>query len=123
MEPEYITIVEGPTPAFHQAPELWNLSVFEGPEPVDVTSCRLRTLNGQDIQDRCIDAWVDGRPVQLDFPDELRMRQKLDVVAMRVESIDDGQVLRLWLRQPLEIVGVDDQDDGDDTFDDGFDPF
>ncbi|MCO5189541.1 MAG: hypothetical protein M9918_15265 [Anaerolineae bacterium] len=119
MEPEYITILEGPTPDFRPSPELWNLSVFEGPQPIDIAFCRLRTATGADIRARCTDAWVDGRAVQLDFPDEMRLRQQLDVAAMRLISADDGEELHLWLRTPLEIVNADvDVDDGFDEDDD-----
>jgi hypothetical protein len=118
QEPEFITILEGPTPDFKPAPELWNLSVYEGPKPVDVAVCRLRTGNGEDIRDRCTDAWETGRPVQLDFPDEMRLRQQLDVVAMRLTEAHEGTELLLWLRQPLELVVADDDDLFDDEDDD-----
>lgn len=118
MEPEYITILEGPTPDFRPSPALWNLSVFEGPAPVDVAFCRLRTATGGDILGRCSDAWRDGRPVQLDFPDELRLRQQLNVAALRLVTADEGEELHLWLRTPFELVNADIDDDLEDFEDD-----
>lgn len=115
-DPEFITILEGPTPEFKLAPDIWNISIYEGPVPSDITLCELRTFNGDDIRARSIAAWRDGRRVQLDFPDELRMRQHLDVVAMRLIEGDAGVVLRLWLHQPTpegEEVGDEDSDDID----------
>jgi hypothetical protein len=102
LEPEYITIVEGPTPEFQAAPFLSLQSVYEGPVDVEVALTELRTMNGDDILERCQAAWRDGRAVVLDFPDDLRMRQEVDVVAMRLREIDEGTVLMLWVNLPLE---------------------
>ncbi len=117
-EPEFITILEGPTPEFKLAPDLWNISIYEGPTPSDITLCELRTFKGDDIRERSVVAWRDGRRVQLDFPDELRMRQYLDVVAMRLIKGEAGVVLRLWLHQPMpEGEGVVDEDADDADLD------
>ena len=101
IEPELITIVEGPTPEFRPSPQLWFQSIYEGPTDTDVATCELRTLNGPSIVERCRSAWKEGRPVKLDFPDYMRMRQQLDVVAMRLQELDEGMVLILWVRHPL----------------------
>ena len=97
-EPEYITILEGPTPDFQPTPSLWMHSVFEGPVGVAVAQCELRTMNGEDIRDRCRNAWREGRPVRLDFPDEMRLRE-----------VDEGTVLTLWVQWPLE----EDEEEGE----------
>ena len=102
IEPEYITILEGPTPNFEAASSLWFQAVYEGPGDATIAQCELRTMNGDDILDRCRDAWDEGRPVRLDFPDDLRMRKEVDVVAMRLRDVEEGTVLRLWVRWPLE---------------------
>ena len=65
IEPELITVVEGPTPEFRESPYLWFNSVYEGPEDAEVVMCELRTYSGQSIVDRCQDAWQEGRPVRL----------------------------------------------------------
>lgn len=102
LEPEYITIVEGPTPEFHAAPFLALQSVYEGPVEVEVAQTELRTMNGKDILARCQDAWREGRPVVLDFPDDIGVRQEVEVVAARLRELDQGMVLMLWVRLPLE---------------------
>ncbi|MDT8304654.1 MAG: hypothetical protein RRC07_01860 [Anaerolineae bacterium] len=102
LEPEYITILEGPTPEFQTTPYMWMQSVYEGPVDGAVAQCELRTMNGEDIMERCDQAWSEGRPVRLDFPDDLRMRQEVDVIAMRLRDVDEGTVLVLWVRWPLE---------------------
>ena len=120
IEPEFITIIEGPTPEFRPTPVDWVQSVLEGPEECLVAVCQLRTGNGEDIMERCRNAWKDGRPVRLDFPDEMRMRQQLDVISLRLEQRDEGEALMLWVALPLdqieEIEEMDDSDEDDDPF-------
>lgn len=120
IEPELITIIEGPTPEFRPTPVDWVQSVLEGPEDRLVAVCQLRTGNGEDIMERCRNAWKVGRPVRLDFPDELRMRQQVDVVSLRLEQLDEGEALMLWVALPLddieELEEMDDSDEDDDLF-------
>jgi hypothetical protein len=120
IEPELITIIEGPTPEFRPTPVDWVQSVLEGPIDRLVAVCQLRTGNGEDIMDRCRNAWKDGRPVRLDFPDEMRMRQQVDVVSLRLEQLDEGEALMLWVALPLddieEMEEMDDSDEDDDLF-------
>jgi len=79
--------------------------------------CELRTYGGESIVERCQNAWREGRPVRLDFPDRLRMRRQLDVVAMRLTSIDEGPLLHLWLRVTDDTLEEDDEfDDEEDDF-------
>ena len=116
IEPELISIIEGPTPEFRSSPYLWFQSVLEGPEDTEVVMCELRTLNGDDIVDRCRKAWMEGRPVKLDYPDYLRLRRQIDVVAMRLQDLDDGPMIVLWLRQPYGQAEEERLDRGDDDF-------
>lgn len=119
-EPELISIIEGPTPEFQPTPQRWLQSLYEGPDDRAVAFCQLRTANGPSILERCQIAWHECRPVKLDFPDEIRMRQQVDVVAMRLDEVDEGQVLLLWVALPYELVSVEDfdEDDFDGDFDD-----
>ena len=49
-----------------------------------------------------------------------RMRQQLDVVSIRLERLDEGEALMLWVALPLdhieEIEEIDDADEDDDPF-------
>ena len=113
-EPELITVVEGPTPEFRESPYLWFSSVYEGPEDAEIVMCELRTYSGESIVERCRAAWQEGRPVRLDFPDRLRLRRQLDVVAMRLSMVEEGPLLQLWLRitdDMLEEEGFDEDED------------
>lgn len=117
-EPELITIVEGPTPEFRPSPNLLFHSVYEGPEDADIAICELRTLNGESIVERCRNAWKEGRPVRLDFPDYMRMRQQLDVVGMRLQELEEGPMLMLWVRQQLDQEEYEEEgfDEDDEDF-------
>ncbi len=117
IEPELITIIEGPAPDFRPSPYLWMQSVLEGPEDAEVVMCELRTLNGEDIVERCRAAWSEGRPVKLDYPDYLRLRHQIDVVAMRLQDLEDGPMIVLWLRQPFGQTEEERSDNGTDDFD------
>lgn len=120
-EPELITIIEGPTPEFQAAPQDWVQSIHEGPIDRLVATCQLRTGNGEDILERSRRAWSENRLVQLDFPDQMRMRQRIDVLALRLTEVEEGAVLILWVSLPIEYDEDDEYEDGDD--DDFFDQF
>lgn len=117
-EPELITIVEGPTPEFRPSPHLLFRSIYEGPEDAEIVVCELRTLNGESIVERCRNAWKEGRPVRLDFPDYMRMRQQLDVVGMRLQDLEEGPMLMLWVRQQLDQEEYEEEgfDEDDEDF-------
>ena len=118
LEPELITIIEGPTPDFHPSPQRWLQSIHEGPDEREVAVCQLRTMNGKDIMERCQRAWRENRPVKLDYPDQLRLRQQADVVAMRLQEVEAGPLLLLWVSLPVE-----DEDEEEEEFDEGDDGF
>jgi hypothetical protein len=123
-EPELISIIEGPTPEFQPTPQRWLQSIHEGPDDRAVAMCRLRTMSGEDIMERCYRAWDEGRSVKLDYPDELRMRQQADVVAMRLTEVDEGKMLLLWVSLDYEIEYEEvDDDDFDDEEDNNFNFF
>ena len=113
IEPELIEIIEGPTPEFRSTAQTWLQSLHEGPEVSEVAMCQLRTATGEDIKARCEDAWEAGRP------DEWGMRQQLDVVAIRLSEVEEGQMLTLWVSVPYELLIEDEEEDFDDE-DDAF---
>lgn len=117
MEPELITIIEGPTPDFMPNPQGWLQTIYEGPEEIDVALCQLRTGNGSDIVERCETAWSQGRSVRLDYPDDMRLRQQVDVIALRLTQVDEGEMLLLWVTIPLELQDLEESDETDDDID------
>ena len=100
VEPEFITIVEGPEPEFLPHNETWALSILEGGGFIGLEQCRLRTLNGPAMVERCQNAWRAGRPVLLDYPNRLGLRRQVTVAAARHEEVLEGAVLHLWVRSP-----------------------
>jgi hypothetical protein len=102
IEPETITIVEGPPPEFKPMPDLWPLSIYENIEPYHLAVCQMRTFNGPKLLGRCQRAWSQSRPVRLDFPDGTGMRKQLNVVAARWTEVEEGHVLHLWVQLPVQ---------------------
>jgi hypothetical protein len=94
---EFITIVEGPTPDFTPTPAEWPWSLYEGTSSTICAVCKLRTFDGKAMVERCRAAWEQDRPVRLDYPDGEGGRLEADVVAVRAEAVEEGDVLNLWV--------------------------
>ena len=94
---EFITIVEGPTPDFTPSSAEWPWSLQEGPGSSVCAVCTLRTLDSESLVERCRNAWKESRSVRLDYPDGEGGRQEADIVAVRVETVEEGDVLYLWV--------------------------
>lgn len=94
---EFITIVEGPTPEFTPSDAEWPWGLQEGPGNCVCAVCTLRTFDGEALVERCQTAWEEDRPVHLDYPDGEGGRQEADIVAVRMETSDEGDVLHLWV--------------------------
>ena len=122
-EPELISIIEGPTPDFLPTGHGSLHSIYEGPIEMATAVCELRTNTGPAIIDRCTAAWREQRIVKLEFPDEARMPQLIDVVSMQLRERDEGEVLMLWVTSPVEPIFLDTEDisDLDDIDFDDFD--
>jgi hypothetical protein len=94
---EFITIVEGPVPDFTATTADWPWSLQEAADSAIVAMCKLRTFDGQAMVERCQKAWTQGRPVHLDYPDGEGGREEAEVVAVRTETAEQGDVLYLWV--------------------------
>jgi hypothetical protein len=126
IEPELIEIIEGPPPDFQPTLQSWLQSLYEGPQVTEIAMCQLRTATGEDIKDRCELAWEEGRPVVLDFPDQWGMRQQLDVVALRLSEVEEGQLMTIWVAVSGIMIEFETEDDDEDEGfddDDGAFPF
>jgi hypothetical protein len=102
IEPETITLVEGPPPEFKQVPDVWPLSILEQPQLFSPAYVQMRTFNGPKMLERCQRAWREDRPVQLDFPDGTGLRKQISVAAVRWTEVEEGHVLHLWVQLPIE---------------------
>lgn len=121
-DPEKITIVEGPPPAFEISNESWLPGMAEGAHLPHLACCRLRTFRGPAMLERCQHAWDEARSVMLDYRDVDGLRQQALVLAARAVETADGDVLVLWVRLNADQArvqadyGDDDVEDiGDDT--------
>ena len=101
IEPEVITIIEGPTPEFHMASDTWTLSVLEGQGAYVPATCQVRSFNGQKLIDRCLNAWNTNRPIRLDYRQIDGLRKQVDIIGARLDHVEGVDVLNLWIRQPV----------------------
>ena len=123
-EPEKITIIEGPPPTFEAVADSWALGLTEGPLPMRLALCRVRTSNGPALVERCHRAWRENQSLSLEFRTQDGITEQAPIVAVRWLDLSDGHVLLLWVRldeEEFEIefdFGIDDDDlDGDDDID------
>ena len=68
-----------------------------------------RRNNGEVLVERCRQAWQEGRPARLDFPQPDGARAELEIIAARSEQVPEVQKLILWVRvKDFEEVQEDD---------------
>ncbi len=110
-----ITIIEGPPPNFEEIDDGWALGLNEGPYLYDLAITRLRTFNGPALVERCHRAWNRNDTMFLHYRNDMGLEEKVPIMAARTLDTNDGQVLMLWIRKPLEESEVEiDFDDDDD---------
>ena len=97
IEAEFITIVEGPAPDFMPVSSEWPLSLAEGANNSVCATCKLRTFDAKVLAERCRTAWREGRAVHLDYPDGEGGRLEADIVAVRTDEVEQGDILHLWV--------------------------
>ena len=114
IDPEKITIIEGPTPTFELVSEPWVLGMSEGPALHFAGRCLLRTMNGPSLVERCQTAWREGRDAYLEYRRADGLGDEALIIAVRSGQVDAGEVLYLWLR--LEAWPDDvESDEGSNT--------
>jgi hypothetical protein len=104
VEPELITIIEGPTPDFHVVADPWTFSVLEGQSPYMPAACQVRSFNGEKLMERCRRAWRASRPIRLDYQQMDGLRRQVDIIGARLDKVEDVDVLNLWVRQPVQTL-------------------
>ncbi len=107
IQPEYITIVEGPPPEFQLIANRWAVSVVESLTKNNIAMVEMRTFNGPALVQRCQNAWAEGRPTYLDFPLGDGSREELEIIAIHWEEVEEGHKLYLWLRIEGELEEID----------------
>lgn len=104
IEPETITIVEGPTPEFRIDINPWSLSILEGKSAYLTAACQVRSFNGAKLLERCQRAWRTQRATVLDYKQSDGLRRQVEIVSAQLEKIDGVDVLNLWVRQPVRML-------------------
>ncbi len=116
-EPEKITIIEGPPPTFELVSDSWLLGLTEGPIPTRVAMCRVRSINGPTLVERCYRAWREGQPIRLEYRLEDGLTQQVPIVAARWSELEEGDVLQLWVAYKEEDIEIEIDLDIDDFYD------
>ena len=125
-----ITIIEGPTPDFDliEDPQeeggafAWTVGVLEGPLLYRVATTSVRSFDSQALLERCTRAWKQNQTMFLEYRDEIGLRKEAQIIAAQALSVEEGDVLQLWVRRDLEESQQSDDDfesdDGDADFND-----
>lgn len=112
VEPETITIVEGPTPEFHMVVDVWAMSILEGASPYVTATCQVRSFNGEKLLERCQRAWSTQRATMLDYKQIDGLRRQVEITSARLEKVEGVDVLNLWVRQPVrQLINTGGSDD------------
>ena len=126
-DPDKITIIEGPPPTFELVHDSWLLGLIEGPTPMRVAMCRLRSHNAPELVERCYRAWRDKQTISLEYRSDQGLTQQVPIMAVRWLESSEGQILLVWVRMDASDLTLEPGlDDFDDLFDeeagDDFDP-
>ncbi len=126
-DPEKITIIEGPPPTFELVNDSWLLGLVEGPVPMRMAMCRLRSHNAPELVERCYRSWRDHQTISLEYRSEQGLTQQVPITAVRWLESNEGQILLVWVRMDAnDLTLAPDLDDFDDLFDEetgeDFDP-
>jgi hypothetical protein len=117
-----ITIIEGPSPVFEMTPDIWLHGLVEGVSQAEIVATRLRTLNGSELVERCQRTWQEQQSINLEYRTMDGLLAEVPIVAARILDTEEGDVLLLWLRFPDDSIELGIDYEGDDAFDDDWDP-
>jgi len=120
-----ITIIEGPTPVFerlsgdseHREELNWAVGILEGPYLYDTFLTTLRTFDSNKLLERCKTAWEAGQTMFLEYKDEVGLRKEDPIIAARALTVEEGDMLLLWVRRELDSEHANDFVDFDDLED------
>jgi len=130
-----ITVIEGPTPEFQIITNTnamdgslnWVGSVLEGPFLYNTAFTNLRTFDSQKLMDRCLDNWEVHQTMYLEYRDRLGFHREDPIIAARAITVEEGDMLLLWVRRELVTEDEEDSDESDGSDDsssfDNFDDF
>ena len=95
---------------------------MEGPLLYRVATTSVRSFDSQALLERCTRAWKQNQTMFLEYQDEIGLRKEAQIIAAQALSVEEGDVLQLWVRRDLEESQQSDDDfesdDGDADFND-----
>ena len=111
-----ITIIEGPTPVFERlsgdserSEDLsWAVGILEGPFLYDTFLTTLRTFDSNKLLDRCKTTWEARQTMFLEYKDEIGLRKEDPIIAARALTVEEGDMLLLWVRRELDTEHASD---------------
>ena len=120
-----ITIIEGPTPVFerltgdaeHRDELSWAVGILEGPYLYDTFLTTLRTFDSYKLLERCKATWETRQTMFLEYKDEIGLRKEDPIIAARALTVEEGDMLLLWVRRELDSEHANDFVDFDDLED------
>ena len=120
-----ITIIEGPTPVFerlsgdseHREELNWAVGLLEVPYLYDTFLTTLRTCDSNKLLERCKTAWEAGQTMFLEYKDEVGLRKEDPIIAARALTVEEGDMLLLWVRREIDSEHASDFVDFDDLED------
>ena len=120
-----ITIIEGPTPVFerisgdadHREELSWAVGILEGPYLYDTFLTTLRTFDSNKLLERCKTAWEARQTMFLEYKDEVGLRKEDPIIAARALTVEEGDMLLLWVRREIDNEHASDFVDFDDLED------
>jgi hypothetical protein len=114
-EPELISIIEGPPPQFQFEDDQSTLLFQDTTGPFEIARCDTRTFSGPKMIARCTNAWADHRSVMLEYKDLDGLKQRSEICGIRFDKLDEGTLLQIWVRFPIEmqLIQIEDDDDED----------
>jgi hypothetical protein len=120
-----ITIIEGPTPVFerlsgdHEKSEelSWAVRILEGPFLFDTFLTTLRTFDSSKLLERCKTTWEARQTMFLEYKDEIGLRKEDPIIAARAMTVEEGDMLLLWVRREIDTEHASDFIDYDDMED------
>ena len=120
-----ITIIEGPTPVFerlsgdseHREELNWAVGILEGPYLYDTFLTTLRTFDSNKLLERGKTAWEARQTMFLEYKEEVGFRKEDPIIAARALTVEEGDMLLLWVRREIDSGHASDFVDFDDLED------
>lgn len=80
----------------------WAVGILEGPFLYDTSMTTLRTFDSSKLLDRCKTTWEAHQTMFLEYKDEIGLRKEDPIIAARALTVDEGDMLLLWVRREFD---------------------